>query len=152
MIGSFAGFQASMSDEVTKSKPHYWLTFPKPPHKSVTHEIMTHLLNIIEEKNIPFILFTGDQPRYTLIVQLRNENKGKFNKIIPIIGPSHTQVAFITAIAKRFDGSGLSHIFVSASIIADKSVDQVIRRKHSRRLFVLFKLFKRSFEKVWMKE
>ena len=36
MIGAFAGFQASMSDEVTKSKPYYWLTFPKPPHKSVT--------------------------------------------------------------------------------------------------------------------
>ena len=62
MIGSFAGFQALISDEVMKSKPYYWLTFPKPPHKSVTHEIMTHLLNIIEEKNIPFVLLTGDQP------------------------------------------------------------------------------------------
>ena len=56
MIGSFAGFQAWMSDDVTKSKPYYWLTFPKPPQKSVTHEIMTRLLNIIEEKNIPFVL------------------------------------------------------------------------------------------------
>ena len=100
MIGSFAGFQASMSDEVTKSKPYYWLTFPKPPHKSVNHEIMTRLLNIIEEKNIPFVLLTGDQPVYTLIVQFRNENKEKFNKIISILGPFHTQVAFITAIAK----------------------------------------------------
>ena len=62
MIGSFAGFQALISDEVMKSKPYYWLMFPKPPHKSVTDEIMTHLLNIIEEKNIPFVLLTGDQP------------------------------------------------------------------------------------------
>ena len=54
IIGSFAGFHASMSDEVTKSKLYYWLTFLKPPHKSVTHEIMTCLLNIIKEKNIPF--------------------------------------------------------------------------------------------------
>ena len=60
MIGSFARFQASMNDEVTKSKPYYWLTFPKPPHKSVTHEIMTRLLKIIAEKNIPFVLLTGD--------------------------------------------------------------------------------------------
>ena len=52
MIGSFAGFQALMSDEVTNSKPYYWLTFPKLPHKSVTHEIMTCMLNITEEKNI----------------------------------------------------------------------------------------------------
>ena len=94
---------------------------------------MTRLLNIIEEKNIPFVLLTGDQPVYTLIVQLRNENKKKFNKIIPILGPFHTQVAFITAIAKRFEGSGLSAIFVSVSIIADKSVDQTMRGKHFRR-------------------
>ena len=133
MIGSFAGFQESMSDDVTKSKPYYWLRFPKPPHKSVTHEIMTRLLNITEEKNITFVLLTRDQPVYTLTVRLRNKSKEKFNKITPILGPFLTQVAFITAIAKRFEGSGLSAIFVSVSIIADKSVDQTMRGKHFRR-------------------
>ena len=133
MIGSFAGFQASMSDDVTKSKPYYWLRFPKPPHKSVTHEIMTRLLNITEEKNITFVLLTRDQPVYTLTVRLTNKSKEKFNKITPILGPFLTQVAFITATAKRFEGSGLSAIFVSVSIIADKSVDQTMRGKHFRR-------------------
>ena len=77
---------------------------------------------------------------YTLIVQLRNENKKKFNKIIPILGPFHTQVAFITAIAKRFERSGLSDIFVSASIITDKSVDQAMRTKHFRRTVTALQL------------
>ena len=49
-----------------------------------------------------FVLLTGDQPVYTLIVWIRNENNGRFSKIIPILGPFHTQVAFITAISKRF--------------------------------------------------
>ena len=89
-------------------------------------------MNSIEEKNIPFVLLIGDQSVYTLIVQLRNENKEKFNKIIPILGPFHTQVAFITAIAKRFQESGLADIFVSASIIAEKSVEQAMRGKHFR--------------------
>ena len=133
MVGSFAGFQESTSDDVTKSKLCYWLTFPKPPHKAVDHEI-TRLLNIIEERNIPFVPLIGDQSVYTLIVQLRNETKEKFNKIIPILGPFHTQVAFITAIAKRFEGSGLSDIFVSGTIIADKWVDQAMRGKHFRRI------------------
>ena len=95
---------------------------------------MTRLLNIIEEKNVPFALLTDDQPVYTLIVQLRNENKEKFDQIIPIFGPFNAQAAFITAIAKRFEGSGLSNIFVSASIIADKSVDQAMCGKHFRRI------------------
>ena len=45
-IGSFAGFQALMTNTVMKSKPYYWLTFPKPPHKSVLHEVMMRLLDV----------------------------------------------------------------------------------------------------------
>ena len=83
---------------------------------------------------MPFVLLTEDQPVYALIVQIRNENDGRFNKIIPVLGPFHTQVALITAISKRFEGSRLSDIFVSAGIIADKPVDQAIRGKHFRRI------------------
>ena len=123
-----------LTENVTRSKPYYWLTYPRPPHKSVVHEIMTHLLQVIDEKSLPFVLLTGDQPVYTLIVQVRNECVGMFDKIIPFLGPFHTQVAFITAISKRFQGSGLADIVVSASIIAEKSVDQAFRGKHYRRI------------------
>ena len=71
---------------------------------------------------------------YTLIVQVRNECVGTFDKIIPFLGPFHTQVAFITAISKGFQGPGLADIVVSASIIAEKSVDQAFRGKHYRRI------------------
>ena len=91
-------------------------------------------MNIIEERNIPFVPLIGDQSVYTLNVQLRNKTKEKFNKIIPILGPFHTQVAFITAIAKQFQESGLADIFVSASITAEKSVEQRMRGKHFRRI------------------
>ena len=94
---------------------------------------MARILKVIDEKNMPFVLLTEDQPVYALVVQIRNENDGRFNKIIPVLGPFHTQVAFITAISKRFEGSRLSDIFVSAGIIADKSVDQAMRGKHFRR-------------------
>ena len=95
---------------------------------------MNCLLKVIDEKNMPFFILTGDQPVYTLIVQIRNENCDKFKKIIPILGPFHTQVAFITSLAKRYEGSGLSDLIVSASIIADKSIDQAMRGKHFRRI------------------
>ena len=32
IISSFAVFQTTISDKITKSKPYYWLTFPKLPH------------------------------------------------------------------------------------------------------------------------
>ena len=93
------------------------------------------------------MLLTGDQPVYTLIVQIRNESDGIFNKTVPILGPFHTQVAFITAILKRFERSGLSDIFVSPGIIADKSVDQAMRGKHFRRIVRTLQLTYKSLQR-----
>ena len=86
------------------------------------------------EKNIPFVQLVGDQPVYTLMVQMRNENFDKFKNIIPVLCPFHTQCSFITVINKRFSGSGITKLIVSADIIADKSVDQTCG-KHYRGMF-----------------
>ena len=95
---------------------------------------MMRLIGVMAEKNILFMQLVGDQPVYTLIVQLRNENFDKFKNIIPVLGPFHTQCSFITVINKRFAGSGITKLIVSADIIADKSVDQAFRGKHYRRI------------------
>ena len=63
---------------------------------------------------MPFVQLIGDQPVYTLIVEIRNEDAARF-----------TQCSFITAINKRFSGSGISDLIVSAYIIiAERSIDQ----------------------------
>ena len=59
----------------------------------------------------------GDQPVYTLIVLLRNEKFDKFN-IIPVLYPFHTQCSFIAVINKRFSGSEITELIVSADIIS----------------------------------
>ena len=105
------------------------------------------ILKVIDKKNMLFVLLTWDQPVYTLIVLIRNENDGRFNKINPILGPFHTQVAFITAISKRFERSGLSDIFVSANIIADKSVDEAMCGKHFRRIVRALQLTYESLQR-----
>lgn len=55
-IGSFSGFQYLLSDKATKSKPYYYLTFPKAPNKSVIYEVMLRLVGVIKEKNMSFLL------------------------------------------------------------------------------------------------
>ena len=103
------------------------------PNKSVVHEVMLRLIAVIKEKDIPFIQLVGDQPVYTLTVQLRNENRAAFEKLLPVLGPFHTHCSFITAINKRFSGSVLSDLIVSADIVAEKSIDQALMGKHYRR-------------------
>ena len=63
------------------------------------------LIGVMAEKNIPFMQLVGDQPVYTLIVQLTNDNFYKFKNIVPFLDPFHTQCSFITVINKRFSGS-----------------------------------------------
>ncbi len=126
-VGSFGGFQSIVQRSVTRSKAHYFLTLPKAPHKSIVHEVMLRLIALIKEKEIPFIQLDGDQPVYSLIVQLRNENRASFEQILPVLGPFQTQCSFITAINKRFSGSGLSDLIVSADIMAEKSIEKALK-------------------------
>ena len=107
-VGSFAEFQANIHKRTKKSSAHYFLTFPKPPQKSVVHEVMCRMVAATEAKSMPFIQLVGDQPVYALMVQLKNENRDKFQLILPVLGPFHTHISFISAINKRFQGSGLS--------------------------------------------
>jgi len=132
-VGAFAGFQASVQQTIVKSKPYYFLTFPSPPYKSVVHEVMERMVAAATTKNMPFIQLVGDQPVYALIVQIRYEHPDQFSIILPSMGPFHIHCSFIYAIDKRFHGSGLSDILVTAGVIAEGSVDQALRGKHYKR-------------------
>lgn len=133
MIPAFIGFQSQVQPEVNKSKAYYFLTFPKPPNKSVVHEVMCRMTQAAKHKDMPFLLLVGDQPVYALMVQLRAENPVTFSAIIPFLGPFHTHCSFMSAIYKRFCGSGLSDVLVAGGVIAEGSVQQALCGKHYKR-------------------
>ena len=68
-VGAFTGFQSCIHKGVVRSKAYYFLTFPKPPQKSVVHQVMCKMIKAAETNMMPFIQLVGDQPVYTLIVQ-----------------------------------------------------------------------------------
>ena len=147
-VGSYAGFQAHIHEFVVKSTAYFFLTFPKPPQKSVVHEVMCRMVAAAEHKLMPFIQLVGDQPVYSLIVQLKNENSQKFDLILPFLGPFHAHISFTSAINKRFHGSGLAEILVAADIISEGSVDQALRGKQYNRsircLSLVYEVFTRN--------
>ena len=132
-IPSFAGFQALISAPVVKSKAYYFMTYSEPPKKAVLNDVMLKVKGAIERKHMPFAVVVGDQPVYTLLVEIRSEHPHEYSKIIPFLGPFHTHGCMIYAIYKRHKGCGIAEVLVAAGVIAEGSVDQALRGKHYRR-------------------
>ena len=57
----------------------------------------------------------------------------KFELILPFLGTFHTKMSFMSAINKRFKGSGLAELLVAADVIAKGSVEQALKGKHYKR-------------------
>ena len=91
-------------------------------------------------KSMPFIQLVGDQPVYALIMEVKNENPEKFEKVLPVLGGFHIQTAFLSTIAKRFCGSGLEEWVVAAGIVEAGSVEQATKGKHYKRALCIHKL------------
>ena len=132
-VPGFAGFQALISAPVEKSKAYYFMTYPEPPKKPVLNDVMMKIKKAIQRKSMPFAVVVGDQPVYTLLVEIKNEHPQEYEKVIPFLGPFHTQSCMIYAIYKRYKGSGIADVLVAAGVIAEGSVDQALRGKHYRR-------------------
>ena len=71
----YSGFNSVIYTPVVKSKPYYHLTLPQPPKKSVVHDVMYRMVQVVERKEMPFLSLVGHQPVYALIVELKNENR-----------------------------------------------------------------------------
>ncbi len=126
-VPSFAGFQALISDPVERCKAYYFMTYPEPPKKPVLN-VMLKVKGAMERKRMPFAVVVGDQPVYTLLVEIKSEHPQEYKNIIPFLGPFHTQGCMIYAIYKRYKGSGIAEVLVAAGVIAEVSVDQALRR------------------------
>jgi hypothetical protein len=139
-VGAFSGFMSSISLPENRSKPYFHSTLPKGPTKDVVCTLMEKAVAAATLKKMPFIQFVGDQPVYALVEEIKAENPDKFTLILPVLGAFHTQAAFMNAIFKRFNGSGIKELLVSAGLIVDGSIEQALKGKHYNRAQRLYKL------------
>ena len=80
------------------------MTYPEPPKKSVLHDVMMKITKAIQRKDMPFAVVVGDQPVYTLLVEIKNEHSQMYENIIPFLGPFHTQSSImIFSYSKQYD-------------------------------------------------
>ena len=140
-VPGFSGFHARMSNPQDKSQAIYHMTYPNPPCKTILYDVMSKLSRSITSKKMPFAVIVGDHPVYALMLEIKSENAELFAHILPFMGAFHVQMSFVSAIYKRFKGSGISDVLVAAGVIADGSVDQALRGKHFKRGVRCLRLF-----------
>ena len=138
--GAYSGFYASILDPISRSKAYFHLTLPKPPNKSVVNDVMKRCVRAAEDKKMPFIQLTGDQPVYALTKEVKSENPEEFKLVLPILGGFHIQMTFLRTIFSRFNGSGLAALAVASGIISAGSVEQAMKGNHFKRGMRLHKL------------
>ena len=132
-IPSYNGFYAGLNMELGKSKAYFHTSYNQLPTKSVVKDVMDKLSTIIATKHMPFAFLVGDHPVYVLITLLKAENPNKYRDIVPFLGPFHTQCVMMSAIYKHYKGSELGDVLVAGGVIAEGSVDHVLKGKHYKR-------------------
>ena len=147
-LGAFTGFMSSIMPRDDKSKPYYFLSLPKPPSKAVVFTILEKAVLAAEEKNMPFIQVAGDQPVYTFIIELKNENREKFKLIIPVLGSFHTQMSFMYTIYKHIKGSNIEDLLAEAGLITIGSVHKALMGKDYSRALRIYKLLYESLARM----
>ena len=145
---SYSGFYTSLTKPLTKHKAYYHGTLPNPPTKGVVYDIMQRCKQAAEERSMQFIQVIGDQPVYALIAEVKNENQGDFENILPVLVGFHTQGAFMNTVYRRFKGSGLEDLAVAAGIVEAGFADQALKGKHYKRGMRLHKLMYKCLAKL----
>ena len=129
-VPSFNGFHASFSKSATVSRPYYHRSDDKPPSKCVLHANLRETMEAVELTNMPFIVICGDQLVYSLLVELCSENEEEFSEILPWLGQFHLEMSVMNATYKRYRGSELDELLVTANVVAASSVGQALKGKH----------------------
>ena len=86
LFPSYSGFCASITEPSGKHKAYFDVTLPTPPNKSTVYDVLERCRKAAEFKSGPFVQLVGDQPVYTLILEIKNENPVLFEKILPVLG------------------------------------------------------------------
>ena len=90
--------------------------------------------------------------RMYIIVELKSENSVQFENIVPVLGPFNQQLSVLYCIYKRFHGSGISDVLVSAGVKFERSTDQVLQGKHYRRGVKCIMLMREALIRFRIKE
>lgn len=98
----------------------------------------------MKEKNISFVFLVGNMPTYKIIMHIKYEMTESFKDITAILGVFHQQLLYMFDIYKKFVGSGIADILVSAGVVVEGTVDLALRGKHYRRDFRYILLMKEA--------
>lgn len=121
-------------DLVSRHRIEYLPQISMPPtNDSVVFKTLNMCLELADECNQQYIVVTYDLGIANRAYRIQAEHSPIFDRIFINLGPFHIELAFFKALGKLLDGCGIPKLFTSAGLIAEGSLNAVMKGKHFNR-------------------
>ena len=107
---------------------------------------MERALRIRNQLEIDVLVCVYDQAIYAKALEIQLKEPTKFSKLFLMMGTFHVLLMFLGIIGARFKDAAMKDVYIQSRIVAEGSVDSVLRGKQYNRAIRAHKIF---FEALW---
>lgn len=143
-VGSWTAFMKAVTDSGTQEASlEYLEAVPLPPNDTICRYYLNLMLQMADEMKVDCILAHSDEVIFSKIVLTQWLHQGKYDKIVNIMGGSHTLLVNLKVLDQKYAALGLSELWVHSGSIVEGSLAQAAE---GRSYFRSVHLHKQSFE------
>lgn len=108
--------------------------------------MMERALRIRNQLEIDALVCVYDQAIYAKALEIQLKEPYKFSSLFLMMGTFHVLLMFLGVIGARFKDAGMKDVYIQSGIVAEGSIDSVLRGKQYNRAIRAHKIF---FEALW---
>lgn len=124
-----------------------------PTDKSTVNAILEKSLDIVNSLNVSAVVLVMDQAIYAKAQEIRWHGRPESrNQLISRLGEFHTAMAFLGTVGKRFGDAGLRDIAIESGLVAEGSINGVIRGHHYNRSVQCHKIPSEAIHRLRIQE
>ena len=107
---------------------------------------MERALRIRNQLEIDALVCVYDQAIYAKALEIQLKEPYKFSSLFLMMGTFHVLLMFLGVIGAHFKDAGMKNVYIQSGIVAEGSIDSVLRGKQYNRAIRAHKIF---FEALW---
>ena len=113
---------------------------------STIYDLMERAVKIREYLNIPTLVCVYDQAIYAKAVEIKLKDPRTFSYLFLVMGTFYILLMYLGVIGAPFGDAGMKDIYIQSNVVAEGSIDTVVRGKNYNWAVRAHKIF---WETLW---